>query len=196
MATVLAVEGAREAARYLKEFDEDLLRAMNKEQYQVMKDLVKQARSLVPFTAPMSGWAKPSKGEWGSRLLYSPNKVRMGIRSKIGRVRYKATNEIQSAYLLVNANPAGMVYEQAGRRNRNGRPWNPKSTSKDFSHSSNPKAGAQFIENIVDHSGITVIGKQGRLAWKAVYDNRRKVAAQFEGIVNKYVAYVNKRLAA
>lgn len=196
MATVLEIKGAREAARYLKEFDKDLLKAMNQEQYQVMKELVKQARALVPFTAPMSGWAKPSKGEWGSRLLYSPNKVRMGIRSKLGTVRLKSTNEIQRAYLLVNANPAGMVYEQAGRRNRNGRPWNPKSSSKAFSHSTNPKAGEVFVQNIVDHSGITVIGKQGRLAWKAVYDNRKRVATQFEHIVNKYVNYVNAKLAA
>lgn len=180
-AALARVEGLSETVAYLKRFDNETLKAMNKELYGVMKGLVQETRSMAPDIAPMSGWAKKSLtgAEWGTRLLYTPAKVKTGIRSKIGPVRRKDTNTREQAYFLINANPAGMVYERAGRKSRG--------TSKQ---------GKQFIENIEERSGITVIGKQGRLAWKSVYESRDEVTAKMAKVVARYVNWINGKLAA
>ena len=182
MATVAArVEGLDETINYLKQFDKETLKALNKELYGVMKELVYEARSLAPSASPMSGWAEPSKygAEWGTRLLFDPRKVKTGIRSKIGTVRHPNSYTTSRTYLLINANPAGAIYETAGR----------KSEGKGVN-------GRGFIRQIENDSKIVVIGKQGRIVWKAVNENRATVVAKMEAIVKRYEAYTNRRLAA
>lgn len=181
MPAVARVEGLNETVAYLKQFDTETLKAMNKELYAVMKGLVQETRSMAPDIAPMSGWAKKSisGAEWGTRLLWQTSKVRTGIRDKIAPVRRKDTNTRERAYFLINADPAGMVYERAGRKTKG----------------SNP-AGVQFIKNIEERSGITLTGKQGRLAWKSVYESRDEVTAKMAKVVARYVNYINMKLAA
>lgn len=182
MATVAGrVEGLDETIQYLKQFDKETLKGLNKELYGVMKGLVADARALAPESSPMSGWATPSKygAEWGTRLLYQPSKVRVGIRSKIGTVRHPNTYTTSRSYLLINANPAGAIYETAGR----------KTSGKGAN-------GEGFINQIVKDSGITVIGKQGRIVWKAVNENRAEVIAKMETVVKRYEAWINRKLAA
>jgi len=175
------IDGLDEAVAYLKLFDNETLKAMNKEMYSVMKDLVQETRGMVPVTAPMSGWNKRSLtggGEWATRLNYAAPRVRTGVRSKIGPIRNKGTNTRERAYLLINANPAGMIYERAGRKTEGATPQ-----------------GRQFIKNIEERSGMRVIGKQGRLAWKAVIDNRAEVTVKLAQVVAKYQDMINRRLA-
>jgi hypothetical protein len=144
-----------------------------------MRDLVAEARALAPQTWPMSGWAEPSAGEWGTRLLFEPRAVKMGIRSKIGTVRQKDGNTKDKAYLLINANPAGAIYETAGRKTQG-----------------KGKNGRQFVRNIENYSGQVVIGKQGRIAWKAVYEKRAEVAARMKKIVDRQIDLINGKLAS
>lgn len=182
MATVAGrVEGLDETITYLKQFDKETLKALNKELYGVMRELVAEARSLAPAVTPMSGWAEPSKygAEWGTRLLFNANKVKTGIRSKIGTVRHPNSNTTSRTYLLINANPAGAIYETAGRKTR-GKGVN----------------GRGFITQIENDSGMVVIGKQGRIVWKAVYENRAMVVNKMELIVKRYEALINRKLAA
>lgn len=182
MATVAGrVEGLDEAIHYLKQFDKETLKALNKELYGVMKDLVVEARSLAPSVTPMSGWAEPSKygAEWGTRLLFDARKVKTGIRSKIGTVRHPNSYTTSRTYLLINANPAGAIYETAGRKSEGKGP-----------------NGRGFIRQIENDSGIVVIGKQGRIVWKAVNENRATVVNKMEAIVKRYEALTNRKLAA
>lgn len=182
MATVAArVEGLDETIKYLKEFDKETLQALNKELYGVMKELVYDARALAPTASPMSGWATPSElgAEWGTRLLFEPSKVKTGIRSKIGTVRHPNSYTTSRTYLLINANPAGAIYETAGRKTK-GKGVN----------------GRGFIQQIENDSGMVVIGKQGRIVWKAVNEKRVTVVAKMEAIVKRYQAWTNRKLAA
>ena len=197
MPVVAKVKGLDEAVAYLKVFDQETLKAMNKEMYSVMKGLVQESRSMVPTGTPMSGWGKKSLtgGLWASDLAYTQGKVRTGIKSELKPVRLKGLDTKERAYLLVQGNAAGAIFEAAGRKNRNGQPWNPKSTSKKVSHSTNPNAGKQFIENIVNFSGSVVIGKQGRIVWKSVQDNRAEITAKMAAVVAKYQAMINAKLA-
>ena len=178
-AVVGRVEGLNETLTYLKRFDEDALKAMNKELYGVMRGLVADARSLAPTVSPMSGWAEPTNGEWGTRLLFDPRAIKTGIRSKIGTVRQKDSNTKEKAYLLINANPAGAIYETAGRKTQG-----------------KGKNGKHFIRQIENDSGIVVAGKQGRIAWKAVYEKRTEVANKMKRVVDREIDRINGKLAA
>lgn len=178
-AVVGRVEGLVETLTYLKRFDEDALKAMNQELYGVMRGLVADARSLAPQAWPMSGWAEPNSGEWGTRLLFDAKAVKMGIRSKIGTVRQKDANTKERAYLLINSNPAGAVYETAGRKTQG-----------------KGRNGKQFVRNIENYSGMVVIGKQGRIAWKAVNEKREEVGAKMKRIVDREIDRINGKLAA
>lgn len=180
MPAVARVEGLDEAIAYLKLFDNETLKALNKELYGEMKRLVQKTRTMAPASAPMSGWEKKSLtgAKWGTDLNFTPTKIRTGIRTKIGPVRNKALNTRERAYLLINANPAGAIYETAGRKTRG-------TTAQ----------GKQFIQNIEERSGITVIGKQGRLAWKSVIENRASVTANMAKVVARYVNLINEKLA-
>jgi hypothetical protein len=167
------IDGLDEAVAYLKLFDNETLKAMNKEMYSVMKD-------LVPGTSPMSGWEKKSLtgAKWGTQLNFTPSKIRTGVRSKIGLVRNKSLNTRERAYLLINANPAGAIYETAGRKTDGATPQ-----------------GRQFIKNIEERSGMRVIGKQGRLAWRAAINNRAEITVKMGRVVAKYQDMINRRLA-
>ena len=153
MATAKIV-GLDETVRALRQFDPAALKEMNKTIYQAMKIAQIDARQLAPATAPFSGWARPVKqGRWAD-LTFTPRAVKMGLKTKIDRARRRGT-WTSKAYLLINSDAAGSIYETAGRKNPKG----------------NSKQGANFNKLIARQSGIIVRGKQGRIAYKAVEDN-------------------------
>jgi hypothetical protein len=152
---------------------------MNKTIYQAMKIAQVDARQLAPVTAPFSGWARPVKqGRWAD-LTFTPRAVKMGLKTKIDRAR-KRGNWTSKAYLLINANPAGSIYETAGRVNPKG----------------NTKQGANFNKLIARQSGIIVRGKQGRIAYKAVEDNRDEIVMKSNAAIAKAQTAVNRKLAS
>jgi hypothetical protein len=144
-----------------------------------MKIAQVDARKLAPAVAPLSGWAKPIKsGKW-DRLTFKAKPVKMGIKTKIDRARKRGT-WTSKAYLLINADPAGAIYETAGRKNPQGR----------------TAQGARFIKAIEAQSGITARGKQGRIAYKAVEDNREEIVTKSNAAIDKAQAAVNRKLAS
>lgn len=174
------VEGLNETVAYLKLFDVETYKALNKELYGEMKKLVQETRADSPPKTPLRNWKKYEGGmsRWGSVLAFDPRAVRMGVRSKIGPVRNKALNTRERAFFLIEANPAGAVYETAGRKTKGRTPQ-----------------GRAFIRNLKNKSNITVIGKQGRLVWKNVIENRNQVTANCALVVRKYEDLVNRKLA-
>lgn len=175
----ISVENVSETLQILRSFDKETLKAVNKEIYQEVKPLVGQSRALVPDMAPMSGWAKPNSGEWGTRLLWDTRKVKMGIRTQIKPMRQRGTNIRERTLFLAQANPAGVVYEWAGRKTKGQR-----------------SQGQQFVRNIEDRSGITVIGKQTRIIWGVVLDNRKRITLATENILRQYMNTYSNKLAA
>lgn len=175
------VEGVSETLAILKSFDKETLKAVNKEIYQEVKPLVGQARSLMPDTAPMSGWGKPNNGEWGTRLLYDPRSAKMGIRTQIKPARQRGGNVKERTLFLIQANPAGAVFETAGRKTKGA-----------------TKAGVQFIRNLENpaRGGSVIIGKQSRVIWGVVLDNRTRITQNTEKIISRYINFYNTKLAA
>ena len=171
--------GLEQTIRDLKQFNPEALKIMNKEMYQTMKKIQVDARELMPAAAPLGNWGKPAKeGTKWERLQFDPKSARMGVRTKIERQRRKG-NTTSRAYLLISADPAGSVYESAGRKN-------PQGTSPQ---------GAAFIKGIARESGIIVRGKQGRVVYKAVYDREAYTINELRDAVNKGVAALNRKLA-
>lgn len=181
MPTGVTVEGVSETVAILKTFDRETLKSVNKEIYQEVKPLVGQARSLMPDKAPMSGWGKPNNGEWGTRLLYDPRTAKMGIRTKIKPMRQLGGNVKERTLFLAQANPAGAIYETAGRKTKG-----------------QNKAGQQFINNLENpaRGGSVIIGKQSRIIWSVVLDNRTRITNNTAKIIERYIAIYNQKLAA
>jgi hypothetical protein len=173
------IVGLDETVRALRKFDPDALKEMNKTIYQAMKIAQIDARRLAPEASPLSGWARPVKaGKW-DRLTFRPKPVKTGIRTKIDRARKRGT-WTSKAYLLINSNPAGAIYETAGRKNPQGR----------------NAQGNRFINAIEAQSRVVVRGKQGRIAYKAVEDNRTEIVAKSNAAIEKAQAAVNRKLAS
>jgi len=154
------VKGAVELRKALKKFTPDLAKETQKELGTILKPITQKARGFIPSTSPLSGWEKEGGGAWG-RIAFSSGEAKRGI-------GYKATpskpnrSGFRSLARIVNASPAGSIYETAGRLNPQGRPQAPlakvvapghvnfgktiRSGSKGQSLSNNPDAGRQFID--------------------------------------------------
>jgi len=154
------VKGAVELRKALKKFTPDLAKETQKELGTILKPITQKARGFIPSTSPLSGWEREGGGAWG-RIAFSSGEAKRGI-------GYKATpskpnrSGFRSLARIVNASPAGSIYETAGRLNPQGRPQAPlakvvapghvnfgktiRSGSKGQSLSNNPDAGRQFID--------------------------------------------------
>jgi len=173
------ITGLEETVRGLQEWDKEALKLMNKEIYQVMKKIQVDARQLMPEATPLTKWGMTPKenSKWG-RLQFVAKDARMGLKTKIERQRRRGT-WTSKAYLMINSDPAGAIYETAGRKN-------PKGSSSQ---------GAAFIKGIARESGLIVRGKQGRVAYKAVQDREPYTLNEIKDAINKGQAALNRKLA-
>lgn len=196
------VTGYTETVALLHKFDKDSLKIMNKEIYQVMKTVQLDARSQVPNAVPsgLSNWGKTSGGAWGGRE-YQPNGVRMGIKSKIDRQRVKGMWTSKTAF-ITQSDPAGAIYETAGRKNPQGQPHLKVAKGgkrggavKGYSNSNNPEAGAWFNKQIARQSGLIVRGKQGRIITKTVDDRALYIENEMRDVITRATRLLNAKLA-
>ncbi len=170
------LEGYAETVALLKRYDTETLKIMNAEIYQTTKRTQTQARALVPAASPLSGWARPVKsGKW-SRLTFEPKSIKTGIKTKLDRQRVRG-NWTSKTLFLINNDPAGSIYEWAGR------------------HSGQNAKSARFIKAIRDQSGVTVRGKQGRIVIKTVEDNLPFIENDLRNSITKATNKLNLRLA-
>jgi len=181
-----SVKGAVELRKALREFTPDLAKETQKEIATILKPITNKARGFIPATAPLSGWAKGGGGAWGTDRAWSSSEAKRGIGYKTTPSKPNRSGW-RSLARIVNASPAGSIYETAGRLNPYGRPQAPRvevvaprhenygkfirSGSKGQSLSNNPNAGRQFIESM-DRTGKIVdayqrgAGQAGRASRK------------------------------
>lgn len=171
-----SVKGAVELRKALKEFTPDLAKETQKEIAAILKPITNKARGFVPSTAPLSGWAKGGTGAWGTDRVWSSGEAKRGIGYKTTPSKPNRSGW-RSLARIVNASPAGSIYETAGRLNPYGRPQAPRvpvvaprhenygkmirSGSKGQSLSNNPNAGRQFIESMDRTSKIVNAYQRG-----------------------------------
>lgn len=166
----IEVRGNTDLRKALRKFAPDLDKQLRKELGAALRPIVKQARGFAPATDEiMQGWQPRSFSE--ARFpFYDASIVKSGLSFSTG-VSKPNKNGFTSNASIVNKSAAGSIYETAGRLGP--QPWvGPKAggASKKVSRSSNPKAGAQFIENLGELTS-SLVGR-GRLIFKAWSQNR------------------------
>lgn len=203
------VQGEIELRKALKKFSPDLAKQTRKELANLLIPIVNNARGFIPSQSPLSGWGKASgKGRFP---LWNAGQVKRGIGYRTTASKPNKSG-FRSLARIVNAFPAGAIYETAGRKNANGREQAPLATvvlkshknygkqirsgNKNQSKSNNPNAGNIFIEamdqysHIVDANNQTGAGRRsskmkGRAIFRAwAEDGGKTNAAVLQAIKN------------
>jgi len=191
------VKGIRQLRTDLRLFDRNLLKEFNTELRAAMVPVRDAARGYVPDIPPgLSRWTKPAKktdsaGGYRRFPRFNAQVVRKGIVYRSGK--NKANNNGFSAFFYVaNTSAAGAIYETAGRKSPNGQPWSGKRFALDqrnVSHSSNPDAGAHFVQYMPPLYGK---GKErGRLIFKAWEKDQGKATLGVIKAIDKATAKFN-----
>ena len=186
------VQGIVELRRALKQLAPDLERNMQREIRAAMQPVVKEAKALVPsqISGLNKGWVDQGKGRkitkntsgFARRQFpkFNASNVRAGIVFSTRPTRRNASGFV-TAYSIKNLDPAGAIYETAGRRTGHAQEWVGPKGSKNhaFSHSNNPDAGQHFI-NSMPRIGMNDVKRQmrGRLIYKAWHDNQGRALAK------------------
>lgn len=159
------VEGVKETRKALRQFAPDLNKELNAELKAALAPIARKAKGFAPSNSPMSNWSRSAENSGFPAYNLGAIKSGIGYSTKAGKT---TRSGFTSNAKIFNKSFAGAIYEVAGRRNEQGQPWvGPKAggTSKKVSRSVNPRAGAQFIENLPE---LTQSNKgRGRLIYKA-----------------------------
>jgi len=151
------VKGGIALRKALRKFTPDLAKETQKEMAGLLKPITAKARGFIPFTAPISGWAKPAST--GKFPRYSAGEAKRGIGYKTTPSKPNKKG-FRSLAQINNKSAAGAIYETAGRLNPNGREQAKRrdvnipgmnsvystSTGKNYGKSNNPEAGSLFIQ--------------------------------------------------
>jgi len=192
------VVGAVALRKALNQYAPDLAKELTKELGGILKPITNEARSFVPLTSPMSGWAKRETSKGGRFPKYDAAEIRRNIiykttPSKPNRAGFVNNIRIQ------NKSMQGAIYETAGRKNGQGQDWvGPKAggASKGVSRSNNPYAGNQFISNLGQLYGPNRKGDHrmmGRLIFRAWNKTQGKAnASVFKAIENTTLKFNNR----
>jgi hypothetical protein len=192
------VVGAVALRKALNQYAPDLAKELTKELGGILKPITNEARSFVPLTSPMSGWAKRETSKGGRFPKYDAAEIRRNIiykttPSKPNRAGFVNNIRIQ------NKSMQGAIYETAGRKNGQGQDWvGPKAggASKGVSRSNNPYAGNQFISNLGQLYGPNRKGDHrmmGRLIFRAWDKTQGKAnASVFKAIENTTTKFNNR----
>jgi hypothetical protein len=162
----IVIRGNADLRKAMRAFTPDLEKTLKAELTRALKPVSIKAKSFVPDSSPMSGWAGRSFSEarfptWNTRTAvrgigYSTST------SKMNR------NGFSSMARIYNQSAIGAIYETAGRKGEGGQPWVGRKaggTSKKVSRSTWAGAGAQFIANMPPL--ISSLQGRGRLIFRA-----------------------------
>lgn len=169
--TTVQVAGVKQAVRSLNKIEPGLRK-------QFVADVTEIARPAIDETAraygatglPLSGMARAWARGWRSRGPFSTDKVKAGV-----KVQLLNDRRFTAAILIVQSNPAGAIFESAGRRSQNA-----------LSASLDGVAGARGFRTI--QKGKT------RILGPAVYRKTRAIERELEQAAIKVTNRVNKEL--
>jgi hypothetical protein len=155
-----------------------------------MKPVVSRARGFVE-SQPMRNWSD-GKSTGAAFPQYNSAAIRAGIGFSTGVTKINK-NGFSGMAKIYNKTAAGAIYEQAGVKNPQGQPWvGPKGPKGNrYSHSSNPKAGQQFIDNLPDL--VTSKKGTGRLIYRAWAESLGRAEAAAMKAIDKASSTFNER---
>lgn len=199
------VKGLIELKKALKDYTPDLANQLDVEIEMALGGIIKKARSYVPSTSPLSNFGYRKRSEkHGSGLRKFPlfNSARIQKKIEYSSVPRKTNRRgFKAVYFIINKDPAGAIFETAGRKNSSGQPWVGRAgdpNNHEVSHSNNPQAGQEFIQAFgklvqgnVESSTKKGRYMKGRVIYRAWAEDQGKAnAAVFQAIDN-----ANKRFS-
>ena len=172
----IVLTGLKETLKALESFDKQAVRDFNKVLNNELGSAKKEAQSLVSSDPPLSGWATTPPANPRSRggagwPAWDQSVIKSGISvSKAeGKVRRDYTT---SAGALKNKSAAGIIYEIAGRKNKN--------------------AGKnKFISNLSSKDNPFM---PSRLVWHVVDKNRQRIVDNVNKAFNDVKSQLQKNL--
>lgn len=111
--SVYAIEGATQTRADLRRFAPDLNRDLQRVLTGQARMVATTAQGLMPPRVPLSGWSRAWQGD---RLRWDPGKAVAGIKGTTARGR-RTRNGTTAVVVVQQTDPAGAVFEVAGRRN-------------------------------------------------------------------------------
>ena len=188
----ISLHGVNNSLRAIERFAPDLKRQLDREVKGILSSIVNEARGEIPFDIHPSGWARENKNaslvgplqqgqSRGLFVRFDAAKAKAGIKSLSPSSKSSATG-FRNSYGVVQRDPAGAIFETAGRGSRASR------ARTRASRSTNPTASQDFIGVIQNTYGELPTARglgqdKGRALIKAV-DNNKKPAqrAIFEAV--------------
>jgi hypothetical protein len=190
----MKIQGLDQTLKRLKKLEPDYVKEMNKQirkeaapTIKSIKDYLKFIDSdLTPFNSS-GGKSGIGRGELitgrGGATEWNKQLILRGIRFKIGGPKRKAQmgNKAYSMFSIIQANPAGAIYDNAGSRNL-GKPAN------------------KFNENLaaedVPHTAGERRGRTGpsRYMWPGGEEHLPHLTATVHGIVQDVILRVNREM--
>lgn len=158
------LRGNSDLRKALRQFAPDLDKELKTELRKALSPVVRKARGYVESNA-MTNWTD-SSSEGATFPKYNATLISKGIGFSTG-VTKRNKNGFTSMAKIYNKTAAGAIYEQAGVKNPQGQQWvGPKGPrGSKYSHSNNPKAGEQFINNLPPI--VSSLKGRGRLIYRA-----------------------------
>ena len=189
----VTMQGVNQTISALERFAPDLKKELDKEIRGVLSKVVTQAREFIPFDIHPSGWARHNKnagligplqqGEGrGSFIPFDAAKAKAGIKPVMSKPKSSKKGFVSYGYGVIQRDPAGAIYETAGRGSKASR------ARTRASRSSNPNASRDFIQAVERFNGVLPTAKQlgqdkGRALIRAVDENKKNAQrAIFEAI--------------
>lgn len=170
----IVLTGVKDTLKALESFDKQAVREFNKVINKELSTAKKDAQNLVSSTPPLSGWsttppAKPRSRGGAGWPAWDQSVIKAGISSSKaeGKVRRDYTT---SAGALKNRSAAGVIYELAGRTNKN-------------------PGKNKFISNLESKAFSA-----SRLIWKVVDKDRDKIQRNVEEAFNNVKAALKRNL--
>lgn len=168
---VIVLTGIKETVRDLQQFDKDAVKQFNKLVNSELNNAKKEAQGFVKSEPPLSGWntqpARNPRTRGGAGWpAWDQSVVKAGI--SVTKAERKVRRDYTTnAGALKNRSAAGVIYELAGRENKQG----------------------NFIKNIEGK-----VGSASRLVWKAVDKNRPRIEQNVSKALDELKAKLQQNL--
>jgi hypothetical protein len=187
---VVELRGNSDLRKALRRFAPDLDKELKDELRKALSPVVRRARGFVESN-PMSNWSD-SKSTGAEFPKYDSGSIRRGIGYSTSPTKINR-NGFSGMAKVFNRTAAGAIYEQAGVKNPQGQPWaGPKGPKgHDYSHSSNPRAGEQFINNLPPITSS--LKGRGRLIYRAWAESRGLAEGAAMRAIDKATRTFNQR---
>ena len=190
----MKIQGLDQTLRRIKKLEPDYVKEMNRQIRKEAAPTIKSIKDYLRFIdsdiTPFNSSGKPSgigRGELiagrGGATEWNKQLILRGIKFKIGGPKRKAQmgNKSYSMFSIVQSNPAGAIYDNAGSKNLG-------------------KPGNKFVENLqaedVPHTTGERKGQKGpsRYMWPGAEEHLPHLTQTIRGIVDDVIARVNRQV--